>query len=225
MFDLWTLKTVQQALETNTSKAATSYTVVIDSHTTTSAVLHTMPTATTSWYPYTVLEFSPGLAVVVSSADVAAKTLAWRWPIQSNVTLGTTATLTSSPMAGAYVYIGGGAPQERTITLASENYKEGAFAIGSGYGNVKGWFLATAVVEMAFPTPTNPADYETRYYEFGYLKNQVRETLRLGVPDACRQIAFAEDSPDHYYSRGQSQGGRSSWVYRSDIHFELGMLV
>lgn len=225
MITEYLLRQVAGALETAAEKTAVSHTLAgaVLSADRTSITVTTMPTADATWYPFTVLDLGSGVARVVRSADVDGKAITWQRPLLDTEAASATPTISTSPLAGAEVVIGGGSDfKPRRCIVWCTSSRHSSFTVGHDYGSRQERPSGIVAVRWAF-VPEADEDFSTEGLAFLRMVEQVCEILEYSLPDDA--VVALPEEVDHTWWRERQPGSDDPvFYYGADVRFALEML-
>lgn len=221
MITEYLLRTIAGALETAAGKTAVTHTLAGAALNAdrTSVTVSAMPEASATWYPYTVLDFGNGVARVVRSADVSGKSITWQRPLLDTEVASATPTITTDPLAGASVVIGGGSdfkPRRLIVWVTRDDHS--SRAVGHGYGSRREKPQGVVAVRWAFAE--SDEDFAEQGLAFLRMVEQVTEVLEYGLPDD--EIVALPSEVSHTWWREVQPGSDDPvFYYGADIRFSL----
>ncbi len=224
MFTEWALRLAATTLRAQAGKGVLSAGLTADelADDLVSITVTELPAKPASWFPFCVLDLGGGVSRIIRSADLDEKRLTWQRPLLSSeqAALDLDALAVSSdPLAGAAVYVGGGPNRPVTVTLWANQTVHRAVASGHGYGSGAQAVQLLAGVRWAFK-PTAGQDFETYGYLHLQLCEQVADALEYGLPEDCAVIVPTEIDQDWW---NEPESGVH--VYGADIRAEIEVLA
>lgn len=187
-----------------------------------SVTVSALPAKPADWFPFCVLDLGGGVSRIVRAVDTDEKRLTWQRPLlpseEAAVDLDVL-SISSSPLAQAVVYVGGGANRPVTVTLWVNQTVYRAVASEHGYGSGAQAPQIMAGVRWSFK-PTVDQDFETYGYLHLQLCGQVADALEYGLPDDCAVIVPTDIDQDWWH---EPESG--VYVYGADIRAEIEVLA
>ena len=181
--------------------------------------------ATDADLEYCILEFAPGYACTILSADLTPPgdpALGWRGPVPNyvpNWAEDATVRLWSGPLPGTHVYFGGGAPADKSIVFANLDNRDTSSGMGdnsaTNYGSKTEHMDDLCVIQMSHSLAQDGqlVNYSRAKREFLYMVDQTKWAIRRALPESCRNVKVVASPKSYYPAKGKR-------FFRADLRLE-----